>query len=101
MLRVDAEPQGHLDGFVELRVLDLLNERNRLFERIRAIGDLGLSGLELLPHWNPPVVLAGARAPPPMTTPRPRLRAGPPTNQPTTSSPIELAVPATLRMAAS
>src|SRR5438093_581502 len=48
MFRIDAKPQGDLDRLVELRVLHFLDERNRLFDRVRPVPDLGCRGREFL-----------------------------------------------------
>ena len=40
VLRIDAQAQRQLDGLVELGELDLLHERDGLFERVRPIGNL-------------------------------------------------------------
>ena len=49
VLGIDAEPQRQLDGLVELRELDFLHERDRLFDRVGPIGgDLRAGGREFL-----------------------------------------------------
>ncbi len=49
VLGIDAEPQRQLDGLVELRELDFLHERDRVFDRVGPIGgDLRSRGREFL-----------------------------------------------------
>jgi hypothetical protein len=48
VLGIDAEAKRDLDGFVELRELHLLHQGNRLFDRVRTIGDGGLGRREFL-----------------------------------------------------
>ena len=46
--RIDAEAKRELDGLVELRVLHLLHQGDRLFDRVRPIGYRLLGGGEFL-----------------------------------------------------
>src|SRR6476660_4580198 len=49
VLRIHAQPQGQLHGLVELGELDLLHERDRVFDRVGPIGrDLRARSRELL-----------------------------------------------------
>jgi hypothetical protein len=57
VLGVHPEAHGDFDGLVELRVLELLDERNLFVQHVRALFDLGARRRVLLPgsgHVLPP-----------------------------------------------
>ncbi len=90
VFRIDPEPQRHVDGFVELDVLRLLHERDRVFDRVasdrrRSAREQRRISFRVFASVKPPW---SWRAPP-------RL----PSHvfcYPITSKPIERAVPATV-----
>src|SRR3990172_11591812 len=76
MLRVHTEADRDLDRLVELGVLDLLNQRDRLFNGMRPDRHLIARGLVFLPSRTPvlpPVVRTGDRVTLPRVTKTLRL----------------------------
>src|SRR5207237_1492076 len=64
VLGIDAEAERHLDRLVELGELDFLHERNRLLDRVGAIGgDRSARGRELFSVFLHSVLQWSKRAP--------------------------------------